>query len=139
MAKEMIFGWCKTGKHDKCRVNYGGDRITCICDCKDHGVNWTPANVAMTEEEIKHSIDVINREVAERTAASQLENRAIKSTSTVWGDQVSRLAELDEDGSEIYDKERNTTGGYGGYKYLFEEVQDATTIEELERRRLAKY
>lgn len=156
MSKEMVFGWCKNGKHKNCRVQYGGARIVCICDaeeCKDvHGIEYKSLNRSMSEAEIKHSIDIINRELAETTRTSNLENagatilagteyknrnRAIKETSTIWGPEISRLNELDEDGSSDYAEPKKYMGYYSD-EDLFPEIQDADTIEELERRRLRK-
>lgn len=146
-TKEMIFGWCKTGAHDKCRVRYGNNRIVCICDCEDHGVNYVQLNKQMSEAEIKEQIAIIDRELAAKEAASRAENRAIQPTSSIWGEQVSRLMEFDEDGTDEHEEYKKTyeyrnnryelASGFGSSKYEFKEVQDASTIEELESRRLA--
>lgn len=152
----MVFGWCKNGKHENCRVTYGGDRIVCVCtanECKDvHGANYIPVRTVMSEAEIKHSINIINRELAETTRSSNIENaraitagteyknknRALKETSTIWGEEVSRLNELDEEGSDYHEPPKYR-GYYADdyYGTVLKEIQDADTIEELEKRRLA--
>lgn len=142
-TKEMIFGWCKTGAHDKCRVRYGDNRIVCVCDCEDHGVNYVMLNKQMSEAEIKEQVRIIDEELVKREAESRQENRAIQPGSSIWGEQVSRLMEVDEEGTELNEKYkaglRNDRYGYGGYKSVLQEVQDASTIEELEARRLARW
>jgi hypothetical protein len=149
-TKEMVFGWCKNGKHDACRIQYGGDRIVCNCDapeCKDvHGKNYKPIKHVLTDAEIAHADKIIQGELVETTRASNVENRAVRADSSIWGPQISRLAELDEDGSEIQEKygkigdaTPSNAMGYGGYKSVLQEIQDASTIEELEARRLARW
>jgi len=128
-SKEMVFAWCKSGDHDKCRRQYGGDRIICICDCdKDlHGLNYKPINKAMTENELNTSLASIN---AIMTGEGASENRAVMSTSSVWGDQV-------KEGNKIGNA---TATGYNYHgttntKYEWPEALDAENIQELEERR----
>lgn len=140
----MTLGWCKTGHHDKCRVQYGGGRIKCDCECKDHGINYQPINHVMSNAEAKHADAIINNEQFQLSQESAIENRALQPTSSIWGEQMSRLAEMDEEGTDLYRKRHNyrpdhLSDGYGGYKYLFTEVEDAANIEELEQRRLSAY
>lgn len=129
-SKQMVFMWCKDGLHDQCRKQYGGDRIVCSCDCDTdkHGINYKPISKAMTEEEVKASIASLNQLMVGDAGDGVSENRAVMSTSSVWGDQV-------KEGN----KSGTTTMYYDDskYKYAAKEDPDASTIEELEARRLA--
>lgn len=142
---EMVFGWCKNGKHDACRVRYGDNRIVCSCDapeCADvHGKNYVSFGRVMSQAEVDHADRIIKNELVATTQSSLAENRAIMPTSSIWGEQISNLAEFDEEGSDEwysrYDKGTNTS--YGGYKSVLQEIQDAASIQELEARRLARW
>jgi hypothetical protein len=35
-------GWCLTNDHRRCPVTFG--RLTCMCDCPDHGVDFVPSH-----------------------------------------------------------------------------------------------
>lgn len=123
-SKQMVFMWCKDGLHDQCRTQYGGDRIVCNCNCGDeHGVNYKPISKTMTEEEVKTSIASLNALMVGDAGDGVSKNRAVMSTSSVWGDQV---------------KEGNSTTSTGyntKTSYKYEERLDAATVEELEQRR----
>ena len=131
-SKEMIFEWCKGGKHDKCRTQYGGDRIICVCDCADHGINYEPISKHMTEEEVKASIDSINIIMTgDAGDGMSVGNRALQPGSSVWGDQV-------REGNQTivsYSGKGNQTSYATNANYYYKEAHDATTIEELETRR----
>lgn len=133
--KEMIFDWCKSGHHDKCRRQYGGDRIVCICKCEDHGVNYQPINKTMTEEEVKASIASLNSIMVGDAGDGVSENRAVKETSNIWGDQI-------KEGNKIgnSDWRKSDTPHYNAAKvskYEYKVALDAENITELEARRNA--
>jgi hypothetical protein len=124
-SKEMIFEWCKGGKHDKCRTQYGGDRIICICDCENHGVNYEPIHKAMTEEEVKASIASLQSIMTVDADGRNVGNRAIQDNSPIWGEQV-------REGNKTVTTYANTGSST---VYAYREVKDAATIEELKTRR----
>lgn len=35
--KLVMFGWCSTGHHEGCRVEFTGHRCSCDCHKKDYG------------------------------------------------------------------------------------------------------
>lgn len=134
-SKEMVFNWCKSDQHDKCRKQYGGGRIVCSCDCNPevHGTNYKPISKAMTEEEVKASIASLNEIMVGDAGDGVSENRAVMSSSPIWGDQVkegNKSNTYANTGSSSY----NTKPGYNS-SYYYTEKLDAATIEELEERR----
>ena len=146
-SKEMVFAWCKSGDHDKCRKQYGGDRIVCVCDCdaETHGKNYMPINKAMTENELNTSLASINAIMFGDAGDGASENRAVKSESPIWGDQVKEGNQAAN--ANVYPKIGNAVSHFNetkvsGYnvgtpksKYEWPEALDAENIEELEKRR----
>lgn len=125
-SKQMVFMWCKDGLHDQCRTQYGGDRIVCSCPCGEgHGSNYKPISKTMTEEEVRTSIASLNSLMVGDVGGGVSENRAVQSTSSVWGDQV----------KEGNSQPSISGSGYNKTSYKFEERLDAATVEELEKRR----
>lgn len=57
-AKEITFGWCLTGKHRQCRMQYG-QNIKCICKCEDHGLD-RKADEKLSAEQVKDVVARIN-------------------------------------------------------------------------------
>lgn len=131
--KYMQFAWCRDGQHDRCRKAYGGDRILCDCDCDPevHGTNYTPIHKAMSEDEINTSLASINAIMTGDAGdgVSKNHNRAVKETSSVWGDQV-------KSGANTYSYEADKDRTRYDYSKNWEEP-DAKDLDELAKRRAA--
>lgn len=113
--KEIVFGWCQTGRHENCRVQYG-DNIFCICEeCPGRHGTVHASNKKLSQQTVK---EVIARVNATQTGGDR--------------ERVSSYKNPDWSASEIVDG-----AGYNvpKKKVYIKPNLDADTIEELERRR----